>query len=473
MNNRAFILIALACASTGAQRALAQHVPPRINHENLAVATGSFDGDAGDSRDRIAFVHVFAQRGAPWMRLGIADANLGHNSFIILRSMSDNGEQRLNARSLDQWQNATAIFNGDRVMLELHVAPGDTGVFINFDQVISGDPLPPDEGGIASLCGSDDRVASTDNRVGRLGFGACTAWRTSAGVYLTAGHCVDYDLDQGGPGLPDGILDLSGVVEFNVPASNSNGSTVAADPDDQYPILTNNVAWQHPGANASFDSVGRDWGIFTVGPNSNTGLTPEQAYGMPFRLSRETPAVNTTMRITGFGADTGATNSTNQTSTGPFVSETITNANEITLRYQVDTEGGNSGSPVIWESNQLAIGIHTNAGCGGSSGSNAGTSLEHDALESWIGTVAAARYGVSGLNIRFVDLNHPLRVVNSGTPYRPYDNFITGVNNVPNNGMVSVVAGNYTAALGNTGTFGTGNRAMIIVAPAGTVTIGN
>ncbi len=50
----------------------------------------------------------------------------------------------------------------------------------------------------------------------------------SNGRFLTAGHCVDFDPDQGGPLLPDGILDLSGVVEFNVPASLPNGTTVAA-----------------------------------------------------------------------------------------------------------------------------------------------------------------------------------------------------------------------------------------------------
>jgi hypothetical protein len=37
---------------------------------------------------------------------------------------------------------------------------------------------------------------------------------------------------------------------------------------------------------------------------------------------------------------------------------------------------------------------------------------------------------------------------------------------------VSIVAGSYTAASGNIGTFGSGNKAMTLIAPAGTVTIG-
>lgn len=472
MRFRSNILVGLIAALAISGRAHSQASPPRFNHENINVRSERFHGDINGRRDQITFIHVFARPGAPWMRLHVADANLGSRSSIVLRSMSDNGEQRLHQRSLEQWRNASAVFNGDRVLLELHVAPGDRGVFVHFDQIIYGDDPPADGGGIASLCGSDDRTASTDNRVGRILSGGCTAWRSTAGVYMTAGHCVDFEPDEGGPGLPDGVLDLSGVVEFNVPASDSDGSLNFADPDDQYAI-ENNVAWQHPGLSSTVDSVGREWGLFTVASNSNTGLTPEQAYGLPFRITRELPAANATLRITGFGRDTGVDNKTNQTSTGPFVDETVVNSNSIYLEYRVDTEPANSGSPIIWEAQNMVIGIHTNGGCTGGGGANAGTSLEHDTLETWISAVAAARWGGSGLNIRFVDLNHPMRVTDSGTPYRPYANFITGTTNVPNGGIVSVVAGNYTAANGNIGTFGSGNKAMLIIAPAGTVTIGN
>jgi hypothetical protein len=235
------LIAGIAGVLLAATPASAQRANMRINHEALDVPSGTFNGDG--QRENIAFIHVFAQPRAPWMRLHIGDSNLGSNSFIVLRSMTDNGEQRLNARTLEQWQNATAIFNGDRVMLELHIAPEDEGVFVEFDQVIYGEPLRGYEGGIATACGADNRVASTDNRVGRLYFGGCTAWRTTAGVFLTAGHCVDSDPDQGGPAVPNGVLDLSGVVEFNVPASTAGGNTIAANPNDQYPILTNNVAW--------------------------------------------------------------------------------------------------------------------------------------------------------------------------------------------------------------------------------------
>jgi hypothetical protein len=479
LHHRRSITIMLMAMFALCATASAQPAPVRLLHENIAISSGVHDGGPEEA---IVFVHVFARPSAPWMRLHVSDAHLGQHSFVVLRSMADNGEQRLDTVSLEQWQNATAIFNGDRVMLELHVMPGDEGVFVEFDQMVYGeaherrrdvDGDGDDDGGIATMCGADNRVASSDNRVGRLYFGGCTAWRTTAGIMLTAGHCVDFDPDQGGSAVPDGVLDLSGVVEFNVPASDSDGSTNAADPDDQYPIL-NITAWQFAGSTPSFNSIGSDWGAFRVGPNSNTGLMPEEAYGMPFRLTREVPAEDTTLRITGFGSDSGTTNFTNQTSTGPFLEEIVNSSTDIELRYQVDTEGGNSGSPVIWNSLSLAIGIHTNAGCesdGG--GSNAGTSFEHNTLETWISEVAGALYGIPGGSVRYVDINHPLRVSESGTPYRPYSTFNLGASGVPSGGLITIVAGNYTAAAGNTGTYGTGNKAMLLVAPTGTVTIGN
>jgi hypothetical protein len=75
-----------------------------------------------------------------------------------------------------------------------------------------------------------------------------------------------------------------------------------------------------------------------------------------------------TIRITGYGADSGESDNIQQTHAGPFVLDSGT-----TLGYQADTQGGNSGSPVIWDEADVAIGIHTHGGC--SSGSNKGTDL--------------------------------------------------------------------------------------------------
>ena len=66
---------------------------------------------------------------------------------------------------------------------------------------------------LESICGAnDDRVASSNPRAGRIMPIGCTGWMIPGGAFLTAGHCA---------------LSTAQTVEFNVPASLSNGTTVA------------------------------------------------------------------------------------------------------------------------------------------------------------------------------------------------------------------------------------------------------
>lgn len=408
---------------------------------------------------------------AIWLRLHFSEYNLGRNSYLTITSLQDGGDQRLDSRSLPQWENSTAVFNGDAITIELNVAPDDEGVYFVIDSVVVGDPqdapAPETVNGsepvVESLCGVDNRVASTDGRVGRLFFGGCTAWMISNGRLLTAGHCVDFDTDQGGPLLPDGVLDLSGVVEFNVPPSLPNGTTVAADPDDQYPINTSSVVWRFDGEN---QGLGKDWAVFTVNVNSNTGLTPFQAQGGFFRTTNGNPSAGNTIRITGMGLDntpagsTGnrnAQNFTNQTDTGGYVDENVS-GNDIWHRYAVDTTGGNSGSPIIWDSNGFTIGIHTNAGCAGDgTGANSGTSFEVNALETAIDNHPGSTT-IYADKVRF-------GAAEDGTIYHPHDTITEAVTIVPAGGKVSIVTGTYN----DTGLF---TKQMFMVAPVGSALIG-
>lgn len=408
---------------------------------------------------------------AIWLRLHFSEYNLGRRSYITITSVQDGGDQRLDSRSLPQWENSTAVFNGDAITIELNVAPDDEGVYFVIDSVVVGDPqdapapeaVNGSEPVIESLCGVDNRVASTDGRVGRLFFGGCTAWLISNGRLLTAGHCADFDTDQGGPLLPDGVLDLSGVVEFNVPPSLPNGTTVAADPDDQYPINTSSVVWRFDGEG---QGLGKDWAVFTVNVNSNTGLTPFQAQGGFFRTTNGNPSAGNTIRITGMGLDntpagsTGnrnAQNFTNQTSTGGYVGENIS-GNDIWHRYAVDTTGGNSGSPIIWNSNGFTIGIHTNAGCASDgSGANSGTSFEVNALETAIDNHPGSAT-IYADKVRF-------GAAEDGTIYHPHDTITEAVTTVPAGGKISIVTGTYN----DTGLF---TKQMFMVAPVGSALIG-
>jgi hypothetical protein len=462
-------LLAAAQAVGIAQSAAAQTAEIPFHVESYSLESGAHDGRGLEvTRPFDAEIRI---DGAEWLQVAFTAFELGRGSWVSIRSIEDGDIQTLDAESMKEWGLRSAYLNGNAVEITLHVAPGDKGVFVNVGRVVVGErarvPVIADEpaGFSKDICGgADNRVGAADNRVARLMPVGCTAWRVTNGAFLTAGHCVDLDPDGSGSGLPDGIPDSLTVVQFNVPPSDSNGTIQNPPASQQYPVNNSGIAWRFDGAG---QGLGKDWGVFTVGKNSESGLFPFQMYEFPFRLTRETPSAGNTSRVTGFGVDSlpagnpgpyNAQSQTNQTHTGGYVGETTSGA-DIWVQYAVDTEGGNSGSPVIWETNGLAYAIHTNGGCFGG-GNNNGTSMEVNALET-----AIANAG--GTNARYVDAGHPLPVSADGTVFRPYSALLTGINNVPVGGTVSIVSGAYSV--------GTGyimNKVMTLTAPVGGVSIG-
>ena len=401
----------------------------------------------------LGFRQTVRKVGAAWLQLHFSDYNLGKQSYITITSLKDNSQQRLDAKSLQQWRNSTAIFNGDAVDVELHIAPGEKGVFINIREITVGDAavrattaesLAVEE----SLCATDNRVASNDLRAGRIMPIGCTAWIISNGAYLTAGHCTGADMQ---------------ILEFNVPPSLPNGNTVASLPQDQYSIDASSVVFFNDG----FGQIGNDWAVFNIFPNTNTGLLAVHAQGAFYRMSRDDNPTN--IRVTGYGIDntpvgtTGnrnAQNQTQQTDTGAFINEDVQGASDVVLEYTVDTTGGNSGSPVINTANGVTLGIHTNAGCNPGATppqGNTGTGFENNALENAIQTFP-------GPNVVYADKGHPV-TLEDGTVFRPFDTIGEAVTAVPVGGIISIVAGSYNETL-------TINKAMTLTAPVGLVNIG-
>jgi V8-like Glu-specific endopeptidase len=402
------------------------------------------------------------------LRIHFGAVNLGERSYVVLTSLKDGGRQQLDRVSMGYWENTSAIFNGNRVQLELFVAPGEQGIFANVDSLrlecdtcyvknVRSASLPK------TLCGPDSRVASTDNRVGRIS--GCTAWLVSNGGVLTAGHC--------GP--------VSGVFEVNVPASSASGTPVASAPADQFPIDTTR--------RTSVDNGnGDDYTVFALRPNTSTGSRAHLLHGF-FRMSRETPLAGATIRITGFGVDNtpagpvsnccatdsngncthpncNAQSRTLQTSTGSYVAESGSGS-DIIHSYQTDTEPANSGSPIIWNATGFTIGIHTHGGCTSSGGSNSGTSFENDGLTSLV-------QNFPGLNTRYVDVAvYPNSPVEIGTVFQPYNTVTEAVATVVSGGRISIVEGSYTRVAGNTMVMGADGKSFLVEAPVGTVTIGH
>jgi hypothetical protein len=429
------------------------------------------------------FQHTIRVPGAPWLRLHFSDYNLGEQSFITMTSLKDGSRQRLDAMTIREWGSSSAYFNGDAVEIELRVAPGEKDIFFQTEEITVGEWVGEAAGvlspqAIVSLCdGDDDRVDSDDDRVGRLALADdspctiddpdciawCTVWIGSNGALMTAGHCMDDD------DPPDGVLDRDAedIVEFHIRNSHPDGTPRFADADDQYPLIPGSIQFHFD------DSLGDDWAVFAVSRNPNTGLLPQHAQGPGafFRLTREQPNTGDDLRVTGCGQDatppgtTGSWNSdtqTQQTDVGPYQGESASGA-AVWHRHRVDTQTGNSGSPMIWEDNGFAIGIHTAGGCNNPAVNheNAGTSFEHDPLE-------AALDDFPGPNTVYVDNFggwDDIVTTEDGTIFRPYDLVSEGRDNVPVNGIVSIVAGTYTRTL-------TIDKAMTLVAPVGHVIIG-
>jgi hypothetical protein len=216
----------------------------------------------------------------------------------------------------------------------------------------------------------------------------CTSWMINdcGKCFLSAGHC--------GAGA-------GSSVQFNVPFSTAGGSLVFPPPEDQY---------AYDAASRQFLNSTDDWQYFGVFPNSTTGLTPYEAMGAAFDLVTPPNPAGQTIRITGHGTDSTPNSTYNQiqqTHAGPFVSV------GTNLNYQTDTTGGNSGSPVIWDEMDVAIGIHTNGGCSTSgSGSNNGTPITAPSLQNAL----ANPLGVCKGGSNYVDLGEFLFVAPFNRP---------------------------------------------------------
>ncbi|MBL8860140.1 MAG: hypothetical protein JNL28_16640 [Planctomycetes bacterium] len=288
--------------------------------------------------------------GATSLRLRFSDVELAGGAQLRIVSLADGAKQTHTQFTARQWNNTSAYFNGDAVWVEVLAQPSTDPSRVRLESVSAGVAVPPSP----SQCGtSDDRALSSDPRVGRLQPSICTAFLVEhcSHPLMTAGHCV------GG----------FNIVEFNVPISSSGGNLIHPPPSDQYAIDPLSLR-------SSATAIGSDWAIFGCFANPDTGKTPYEAQLVAF--TRQAPPAfdpSLTMRVTGYGYDLSPPerNFSQQTHAGPYFS-----LSGNVVRYQADTMGGNSGSPVILESTGAVIAIHTNGGCDALlTGSNAGTSL--------------------------------------------------------------------------------------------------
>ncbi|MFG0320340.1 MAG: PKD domain-containing protein [Planctomycetota bacterium JB042] len=343
-------LVAVALASS-LSAARAQESGPFATVERHRLASGTFTNDWATARpvDR----RIVTRPGAASLRLFFDEIDVGAEGSLVVTSLRDGERHVLTPTEVVKWGATSGFLNGDAVSLELWLGPGERGSYV-LDRLLAGTggPFP------TSICGVDDRIPSTDNRSVRMlngsGTSACSGWLVSTSdCVFSAGHCMPT---------------YANVAEVNVPPSLPSGALVHPPLQDQFPVDAGSLTFTSGG-------VGNDWGVARLFSN-NLGQSASALHGL-FQLATFVPTSGQTTRITGYGSDTGTSDQTNQTHTGPFHSSSGT-----AIRYTVDTTGGNSGSVVIDEASGLAVGIHTHGGCSSSGGYNSGTTVTHPALQS-------------------------------------------------------------------------------------------
>jgi hypothetical protein len=375
--------IVLLGFTLGAQTApLSSHCVP------VAVRSGNH-GNPSPVEGIVFRDFVTLPAGTPWLRLCFARTTLSPGSMLRIVSLRDGDVMTLNQRQLEEWSHTSAYFNGNAVMIELIAGPGTTKNQVEIDKVIAGDlptGITPD-----TICGpADNRQPAADPRVGRLMPGGCTAWIANVpavGVdrcHLSAGHCY-------GPAQ---------VLQFAVPLSAANCGLVHPPASRQFAVDTATSVRADNGP-------GDDYWVFRCFRNPVTGLTTYEYQGAGIPLAAVMPGPPATLRVTGYGVDgtdtnaapggnlscgcsppagTGTWNQTQQDMRGPLVG-----APGNTLLYQIDTCGGNSGSPVTDSLAFEAVAIHTHGGCSSPSGNtyNIGTKLAHPGLQAALAQVGS------------------------------------------------------------------------------------
>lgn len=355
-------------------------------------------------------VGVATTAGAAWMRVWCLPWDLPPGAALRFTGPADDVAVEFDAAAWRAWGYSSPYFNGDAIVVELRAPAGTTAAFVASasDSGLAPIGVPAPD----SVCGVDDRAPFVEPRVGRvlapLGFALCSGALVGANdVFLTAGHCV-----AGGSGL---------VVEFDPPPSTAAGAIQHPPPSKQYTLNWPSVAYDDFG-------VGNDWAAFRLQPNAATGAGASSAQGF-FAVAGTPSAVGATMRVAGCGADAGVDNFALQSATGALVLVGGPTGSEI--RYAVDTDAGNSGSPVVDVATGAVVGVHTHDGCTFGT-SNRGTAAFHVALQAQLAALAVPAPPTFAIDVVQLGPGTPLTLeVTHAPPSAELFNLISFVPRVP------------------------------------------
>ena len=322
----------------------------------------------------IIFSQTVTQPGAAWIRLMFSDVQLAGSgdtaSYVRLTSIQDGAGQIMRADAFAQWQNHSAFFNGDSVLVELFAFPGAGANSVAIGEIVAGfaEEAPEEDGEPRSPCGTtDERVLSDDPRSARVvdadGVARGTVFliNDAAHSFLTSGQSA-------------GFLEPGAVVEFDPPLTFPNGITINhPSPDDQYVYDPASVQRATGGTGS-----GNNWGFFGCFPNSTTGLRPYEAQQAAFELADVIPAASgQNIEYFGFGAVVPPLFRTwsfiQKTAQGEYLSFAGTR-----ITFRIDATAGDSGAPLIDIASGDVIGVIHEDGCtAGGGGANGATAVNN------------------------------------------------------------------------------------------------
>ena len=309
-----------------------------------------------------------------WVIVRFDSFHLGEHSTLQISSRRDKSQKQFfTHNTLTAWGGESARFNGGMVDIELSISQDDQGVHYKIEELIVGEYIErsatqnPDASQAATatdtqwipetICGTDNRRPSFDDRLGRIMPIGCTGFSLENGVYLTAGHCV-------GPRMM--------ILEYRVPPSLPDGTPQSPPIEHQFKVDP---------ASVKFEDIepGKDWAVFSVVPNGGH-RTPDKMYGsFDFAMERDAGAV----AVRGYGMDDNESNLTQQHDVGELIdSFPVGTTGRNPIEHNVDTRGGNSGSPVYFvDASGKVFGVHTHGGCTKAGAkTNKGTSFSNTAL---------------------------------------------------------------------------------------------
>ena len=275
-------------------------------------------------------VHV---PGAAWIRLYFNEVQLEGTSSVRVTSLADGEVQDLDAADMMLWKNSTAYFNGDTLRVELIAAPATFNNTISLGSLaMERLPAAHDRGG-CGICGPDDRTPSSVQWAARMMPVGCSATiYNTYNCFVTAGHC----------------LNGADVLQFNVPASNTNCSLNNPPVADQFPVIA---------ADGVNTGVGGDYGAMKSGEN-NLGQTPYERYGIFVPLANSIPSSGTAT-VNGFGVDEECV----RTQTQQFHDGPINGTSSTTIFYDIDITFGNSGSSILHNGQIIGVVTHCSGSC--------------------------------------------------------------------------------------------------------------